>query len=130
MKHWLACWRKCLDCSGRSSRKEYWMCCVVSFAIAALLMIPILLLYVRICLRHDVSPLSAGVGGSLIWMCLWLFVGFPCFAADIRRLHDVGRSGWWELLWLVPVWGWIKGLGLLLRHGEKGENRYGAPPAE
>ena len=106
------------------------MCCVVSFAIAALLTIPILLLYVRICLRHDVSPLSAGVGGGLIWMLLWLGIGFPCLAADIRRLHDVGRSGWWELLWLVPVWGWIKGMGLFLRPGEKGENRYGPPPAE
>ena len=57
-------------------------------------------------------------------------MSFPLFAIEIRRLHDVGKSGWWDLLWLVPVFGWIKLTGILLRPGEKETNSYGPPPAE
>ena len=31
----------------------------------------------------------------------------PGFAAGSRRLHDIGKSGWWQLLWIIPIIGWI-----------------------
>ena len=31
----------------------------------------------------------------------------PSVAAGCRRLHDIGKSGWWQLLWIVPIIGWI-----------------------
>ena len=30
----------------------------------------------------------------------------PSLAVGARRLHDMGKSGWWQLLWLIPVVGW------------------------
>lgn len=36
-----------------------------------------------------------------------LAVLLPSIAVGVRRLHDVGRSGWWLLIWLVPVVGWL-----------------------
>ena len=31
----------------------------------------------------------------------------PCLAVTSRRLHDIGRSGWWQLIVLLPLIGWI-----------------------
>ena len=31
----------------------------------------------------------------------------PYIAAGSRRLHDIGKSGWWQLLWIIPIIGWI-----------------------
>ena len=105
------------------------MCGAVSSVIICVLAIPIFLVYVRMCLQNDVSPLFGGVGAGLIWVLLWLSIGFPCFAAEVRRLHDVGKSGRCELWWLVPVVGWIKMFRLLVREGDPNANVYGPPPA-
>ena len=45
----------------------------------------------------------------------------------IRRLHDVGHSGWWALLSLVPLVSFALMVYLLLRPGQPGPNAYGAP---
>ena len=130
MRHWLIGWHKCLDFSGRASRREYWMCGVVSLVIAVLLATPILFVYIRMCLQNGVEPLSAALGGSLIWILVAACPLFPCFAAEMRRLHDVGKSGRCELWWLVPVVGWIKMVRLLAREGDPHANVYGPPPLE
>ena len=52
----------------------------------------------------------------------------PVVALVARRLHDTGRSGWWQLLSLIPVVGTIAVIILLLRPGEAGTNQYGPSP--
>lgn len=47
----------------------------------------------------------------------------PSIAVAARRLHDTDRSGWWQLLWLVPVIGWIVLIVFLVQDG-KAPNRY------
>ena len=42
----------------------------------------------------------------------------------------IGRSGWWYLLWLLPVVGWIVLVVWAIRDSEPGENRFGANPKE
>ena len=51
----------------------------------------------------------------------------PAPATAVRRLHDVGLSGVWALLGLVPVLGWAVLAVLLLLPGQKGPNEYGLP---
>jgi len=46
----------------------------------------------------------------------------------VRRLHDTDRSGWWWLLALVPIVGWIILLVWNCSRGTRGPNRYGPDP--
>ncbi len=46
----------------------------------------------------------------------------------IRRLHDTDRSGWWWLIGIIPIIGWIILIFFLASPGTPGENRYGPPP--
>ena len=55
---------------------------------------------------------------------------FPCVMLIIRRLHDIGRSGWWWLLALVPLVNFIFGIYLMSKKGEMGPNRFGADPLQ
>jgi uncharacterized membrane protein YhaH (DUF805 family) len=50
------------------------------------------------------------------------------FIMAIRRLHDLGRAGWWSLLLLVPLMNVLFGLWLMVWPGNKEENEYGLPP--
>ena len=49
----------------------------------------------------------------------------PYIAVTARRLHDTDRSGWWQLLGLIPIIGWLILLVWLIRPGAKGRNRFG-----
>ena len=52
----------------------------------------------------------------------------PSLAVSVRRLHDTGRSGWWLLVVLVPLVGWLIVLYFMVQPGETAENRYGPDP--
>jgi uncharacterized membrane protein YhaH (DUF805 family) len=52
----------------------------------------------------------------------------PGLAVTARRLHDIGRSGWWMLLWLVPLVGWIVLIVWYCQPGQPGTNQYGPNP--
>lgn len=45
----------------------------------------------------------------------------------IRRLHDYGSSGWWMVLYLVPIANFVLFLTLLFKRGDEGANRFGPP---
>ena len=52
----------------------------------------------------------------------------PELAVSVRRLHDIGKSGWWLLLWFVPFIGPIVLLIFTLLDSEAGDNQYGPYP--
>ncbi len=52
----------------------------------------------------------------------------PLIAISVRRLHDIGRTGWWVLLHLVPVIGLLVMIYFYLLRGDRGSNRFGPPP--
>ena len=52
----------------------------------------------------------------------------PNISVSIRRLHDTDHSGWWILIGLIPIIGFIVLLVFYLREGDAGENKYGPPP--
>jgi uncharacterized membrane protein YhaH (DUF805 family) len=53
----------------------------------------------------------------------------PNISVSIRRLHDTDHSGWWILIGLIPIIGFIVLLVFYLRDSDPGENKYGPPPA-
>lgn len=80
-------WKKYATFSGRASRTELlWP-----------MLVNLLMLVVAVLARHDVVSLVVGL------YALAAFV--PTIALGARRLHDINRSGWWQLVLLVPVVG-------------------------
>jgi len=76
--------------------------------------------------------LGAAIAGSAVvaWLLLQRTVGFaPGLGVAVRRLHDIGRSGWWILVGIIPLVGWIVLLVWYLTPGTPGSNEYGAAPA-
>ena len=100
---------------GRSRRKAYWMWTLMNLIIVTI----VLVLDIVIFGLGSVFPLTLVYG---------LFVLLPDLAVTIRRLHDVGKSGWWYLIQLVPLVGSIWLLVLLVTDSNPGENQYGPNP--
>ena len=59
-----------------------------------------------------------------------LFTTVPLIALTVRRLHDVGKSGWMFFIVLIPLIGAIWLLVLMLTESNPGENKYGPNPEE
>lgn len=101
------CFRKYADFSGRASRPEYWW--FVLFLI--------------------VGSLAASLFGEIVHGLFTLGTLLPSIAAAARRLHDTGRTGWWQLIVLVPLIGWIVLIVFLAQKGT-GAAADGAATAE
>ena len=71
-----------------------------------------------------------GIGSSVspLTSIFWLGTIIPDLAVYVRRIHDTDRSGWWLLLFFVPLVGAIVLLVWLCTRGAHGYNRFGADP--
>jgi len=109
------------DFSGRASKTEYGMYVLFNFLAA---------LVVRFFEAgfSDRSLLSASLDPGLLSTMLTIGLFLPGCAVMTRRLHDVGKSGWFWLLVLIPIVGWIWLLVLLCTEGDPGSNQYGPNP--
>nr|WP_295995144.1 DUF805 domain-containing protein [uncultured Veillonella sp.] len=114
---------KYADFEGRASRGEYWHFMLIYQLIVAIILF--------ICAAIScVTPVSGTTGVSLGLVILFvLSIGFiiPGVAVAVRRLHDVGWSGWPILLALVPFVGIPVVLILMALPGKTVSNRFGAP---
>ncbi len=114
------CWNKYADFSGRACRAEYWFWGLFQFLI---IMFITIFLVIATVLDDDVFITIVGVLFFIV--CLVLFI--PSLAVTIRRLHDIGFSGWMFLVSLVPYYGSV----VLLVWGcqdSVGDNEYGNNP--
>jgi uncharacterized membrane protein YhaH (DUF805 family) len=120
MSWYLAVLKKYAVFSGRARRKEFWMFVLfnVIFSLVAAL------------LDRLLGTRVGETGSGWISILYSLAVLIPSLAVAIRRLHDVGKSGWWLLISLVPLIGAIWLLVLYIRDGQPGENQYGPNPKE
>src|SRR5680860_792339 len=78
--------------------------------------------------RSGGRHLHAESGGGLLSGIWGLITLIPAILVDIKRWHDRDKSGWWMLIVLVPIIGWIwfiVELGFL--KGTPGPNRFGPP---
>ena len=64
---------------------------------------------------------------QILGMIIGLGLLLPNLAIGARRLHDTGRSGWLQLLWLIPIIGWIIVIIWLAEEGKSADNQYGKP---
>ncbi|MCL2469277.1 MAG: DUF805 domain-containing protein [Alphaproteobacteria bacterium] len=98
------------DFNGRALRSQFWYF-VLCYAAVSLIV------------RLADEILHMPVLQTLLALALLA----PGLAIGARRLHDLGKTGWWQLLGLVPVVGWIILVFWFAMEGQEGKNAYGDP---
>ena len=109
------CFNKFAVFSGRASRSEFWFFVLFGFlgGIIAIIIDVMILGYPY----EENGPINLIFSVALI---------IPSIAVAARRLHDINKSGWWQLLWITI----IGGILLIIWHateGEKKKNKFGPP---
>jgi uncharacterized membrane protein YhaH (DUF805 family) len=74
--------------------------------------------------------IDAILGTPIFWIIAALGLLLPNLSVSIRRLHDTNRTGWWILIGLIPIVGFIVLLIFYLQQSDPGVNDYGPPMAE
>lgn len=90
--------------SGRARRSEYWYFLLFNIIVSIIL-----------------SVIGTTMKTTILSNIYALAVFLPGLAVGVRRMHDVGKSGWYLL---IPIYSLI----LALEEGQKGENEYGEDP--
>jgi uncharacterized membrane protein YhaH (DUF805 family) len=98
--------------SGRARRSEYWYFTLFNVIVAIALFVLTFLVPALI----------------FVYYIYALAVFIPGIAAAVRRLHDIGKSGWFYLVILIPIIGGIWLIVLLATEGTTGPNEYGEDP--
>jgi len=96
---------------GRARREEFWMFTLINFIISIV-----------------VGLIAGAIGLKFLSFVYSLIVMVPSLALGARRLHDTNRSGWWQLLNLIPIIGWIVLIIWYATDSEAGSNQYGENP--
>lgn len=120
--------------SGRSQRKEYWMFLLFifigSFVLSTLDSLLGLGGSASSYSTHGPGMFMAGsrMNGGVLNAIFSLGILVPSIAVTARRLHDIDKSGWWMLIAIIPLIGWIIAIVWYCTDGTRGPNRFGPDP--
>ena len=134
-----AWWRTTLtehyaDFTGRAQRSEFWYFQLVNFILAAAFL---LFFFLGGALLYGIAgDGSAGLNAFpvVLLVAYGLYILFalaimvPQIAVGVRRLHDTGRSGWYMLLYFIPLIGPILLIVWWATESQPGSNRWGPNP--
>jgi uncharacterized membrane protein YhaH (DUF805 family) len=120
MEYALQALRKYAVFTGRARRKEYWYFAL--FYLIAMIVCDIL--------DTMLGTMQESTGIGYIGVLLFLVAFLPSLAVGVRRLHDIGKSGWWLLIGIIPLVGVIVLLVFAVQDSQPGTNAYGPNPKE
>lgn len=105
--------------SGRARRKEYWMFVLFQIIFGVVMTV-----------ADNLFGTTWGDAGDegILYSLYSLALFIPGLAVSVRRLHDVGKSGWFTFIILIPLVGIIWLLVLDCTEGTQSENEYGPDP--
>lgn len=112
------CLSKYVDFSGRARRSEFWYFVLFTFIVGIVASI------LDTVLGTDYDTGSGGLISTVTSLGLLL----PQLAVGARRLHDINKSGWWQLIGIIPIIGWILVIVWFATDTKSGDNRFGADP--
>ncbi|MBR5170967.1 MAG: DUF805 domain-containing protein [Muribaculaceae bacterium] len=118
MEWYVKCLKQYADFSGRARRKEYWMFTLFNLLIVIVLQV----------LDALIGTFSNDSRIGLLSGIYTLGVMIPGLAVSVRRLHDIGRSGWYYLIGLIPIVGGIILLVWFCKEGDRFSNDWGEDP--
>ena len=110
------CFNKYATFSGRASRSEYWFF-ILFYFLGSIITLIIDVNILGYSLESEYTPIN-----SIFSLILFI----PTIAAACRRLHDVNKSGWWQLI-SITVIGVIPLIIWLCSEGTKKNNSHGKP---
>lgn len=87
--------RRILQVHGRSTRKEYWSTLLIFLLISFLLVFGLVITLALLVGNNGLELSTAIMTGMVAYLVLTLFSIVLSFLLQVRRLHDVGWSGWW-----------------------------------
>ncbi len=119
MNWYLKVLKQYFDFGGRARRKEFWMFVLFNMIFA------VALSYID---RLLGLTFVEGIPYGYLYALYSLAVLIPNLAVGVRRLHDIGKSGWMLLVALIPIVGAIWLLILFVKDSEPEENQYGVCP--
>ena len=102
------------DFTGRARRKEFWFFTLCNIFILWAL--------------SSIDTYTENEYFSIAAYIFFALIFIPSITVSLRRLHDVGKTGWNLLLILIPIIGWLWLLMLLWFVGEPRQNKWGAYP--
>ena len=117
LNYMLMPYRKYAQFQGRSRRAEYWWFTLFVFIVS------FILAFVDIAIRGG-EPGGFGILGGIFSLATLV----PSLAVGVRRLHDTDRTGWWILIGLIPLIGFIVLLIFYVQDGTPGTNKFGPSP--
>jgi len=112
MEFFLRAYKNYANVQGRDTRQQYWM--FYLFYIIASIILSIL---------DGIIGTDGFLAGVFALASL-----VPSIAISTRRLHDIGKSGWWQLLILIPLIGAIVLIVFFVQQGMIGDNQFGNDP--
>ncbi len=118
MKWYLKVLSQYADFNGRARRKEYWMFVLFNMIFAVVAML----------LDNALGLAMENIGYGPIYGIYILAMFIPGLAVAVRRLHDIGKSGWMMFVALIPLVGSIWLLVLMATGSQEGSNEYGDNP--
>lgn len=120
MKWYLKVLKNYLQFTGRASRQEYWM----------FVLFNMIFVMVAVVLDNLFGSTIGELPYGVVYFVYAFAIMLPSIAVSIRRLHDIGKSGFMILVSFIPIAGGIWLLILLCKASEAGSNIYGSAPEE
>jgi uncharacterized membrane protein YhaH (DUF805 family) len=118
MEWFLLAWKRGAEFTGRSRRKEYWMFHLVNLLVGVFVIVLAL-----------IAGGDAAFKIAISCCFIYSFLAFvPSLAVTVRRLHDIGRSGYWYFIAFVPLIGGIVLFVFTVLDSDPERNEYGPNP--
>ena len=108
MKWFVKCMKQYADFGGRARRTEFWMFVLfnIIFSVIASL--------IDRAIGFKIGAIQMGIIGLIYSLAVLI----PALAVSVRRLHDIGKSGWMILINLIPFIGWIWFIVLMVKDSQ------------
>ncbi len=111
MNWYLKVFKQYADFRGRACRREYWMFVLINFFVSFVL-----------------TAIDMLIGFQILSWIYSIAIFVPSLAVCVRRLHDIGKSGWFFFICLIPLIGFIWLIVLFCKDSQPEANAWGENP--